>query len=370
MSETRLLSRLIGDIYDAAFDPARWPGVLEEACRFVGSAGLYLQDAVNDAADMSERLEPPRGQNCIDAHVQPDSSSARVATRGVGEVVAISAFIPYDEFLEAPFDRQQWMRPQAWLDLATSLLDESGTGDAVLDFFRPARIDDLARRRVRLLVPHIRRAVFIGKVLLLRDAKTTTLADALDSIAAALFLVDGQGRLTRSNARGQALIADGSILRTAGGRLVVIDPVADQALRDALAVAASGEAIPGKQGTVVPLGRSDGECHVAHVLAAPPNSRRKVAAGGEAIATVLVRKALLATPSTPEIIATLYGLTPGELRVLLAVFESDGMSDLVEVLGISEPTVRTHLRRLFEKTGAKRQANLVKLVAGFSRSVS
>jgi hypothetical protein len=43
MSETVLLSRLIGDIYDAALDPARWPGVLEEACRFVGSAGLYLQ---------------------------------------------------------------------------------------------------------------------------------------------------------------------------------------------------------------------------------------------------------------------------------------------------------------------------------------
>jgi DNA-binding CsgD family transcriptional regulator len=262
------------------------------------------------------------------------------------------------------------MRPQAWLDLAASLLDESGTGDAVLSPFRPARIDDLARRRVRLLLPHIRRAIFIGKVLLLRDAKTATLADALDSIAAALFLVDGQGRLTRSNARGEALIADGSILRTAGGRLVVSDSVADQALRDALAVAASGEAMPGQQGIAVPLGRCDGDWQVAHVLPVPSNARRKVAAGGEAIATVLVRKALLATPPTPEIIARLYGLTPSELRVLLAVFESDGAPDFSEVLGISEPTMRTHLRRLFEKTGAKRQADLVKLVAGFSRSVS
>ena len=262
------------------------------------------------------------------------------------------------------------MPPQAWLDLAASLLDESGTGDAVLSPFRCERIDDLARRRVRLLMPHIRRAIVIGKVLLLRDAKTATLADALDSVAAALFLVDGQGRLTRSNATGQILIAEGSILRTAGGRLVVSDPVADQVLRDALAVAASGEAMPGQQGVAVPLGRSGGEWHVAHVLPGLSNAGRKVAAGGEAIATVLVRKASLATPSTPEIIATLYGLTPGELRVLLAVFESDGMSDLAEVLGISEPTVRTHLRRLFEKTGAKRQADLVKLVAGFARSVS
>ena len=36
------------------------------------------------------------------------------------------------------------------------------------------------------------------------------------------------------------------------------------------------------------------------------------------------------------------------------------------VLGIAEPTVKTHLKRLFEKTGTHRQADLVKLVAGFS----
>jgi DNA-binding CsgD family transcriptional regulator len=35
------------------------------------------------------------------------------------------------------------------------------------------------------------------------------------------------------------------------------------------------------------------------------------------------------------------------------------------VLGISETTVKTHLQRVFDKTGTNRQADLVKLVAGF-----
>jgi hypothetical protein len=35
-------------------------------------------------------------------------------------------------------------------------------------------------------------------------------------------------------------------------------------------------------------------------------------------------------------------------------------------LGVAESTVRSHLGRLFEKTGAKRHADLVKLVAGFA----
>jgi DNA-binding NarL/FixJ family response regulator len=33
--------------------------------------------------------------------------------------------------------------------------------------------------------------------------------------------------------------------------------------------------------------------------------------------------------------------------------------------GITEGTVRTHLHRLFEKTGTARQSDLVKLVAGY-----
>jgi hypothetical protein len=35
-------------------------------------------------------------------------------------------------------------------------------------------------------------------------------------------------------------------------------------------------------------------------------------------------------------------------------------------MGISVSTVKTHLRRLFAKTGTDRQADLVKLVAGYA----
>jgi DNA-binding CsgD family transcriptional regulator len=37
-----------------------------------------------------------------------------------------------------------------------------------------------------------------------------------------------------------------------------------------------------------------------------------------------------------------------------------------EALGIKEGTVKAHLHHLFEKTDATRQADLVKLVAGYS----
>jgi DNA-binding CsgD family transcriptional regulator len=79
-----------------------------------------------------------------------------------------------------------------------------------------------------------------------------------------------------------------------------------------------------------------------------------------------VHKAKLETPSPSEAIARLYKLTPTELRVLLAVVEVGGVPEVAVALGIGEGTVKTHLHRLFAKTDTKRQADLVKLVAGFA----
>jgi DNA-binding CsgD family transcriptional regulator len=54
------------------------------------------------------------------------------------------------------------------------------------------------------------------------------------------------------------------------------------------------------------------------------------------------------------------------LRVLLAIVETGGVRETAEALGISQATVKTHLHRLFAKTDTRRQADLVKLAAGFA----
>ena len=68
----------------------------------------------------------------------------------------------------------------------------------------------------------------------------------------------------------------------------------------------------------------------------------------------------------PEVIAKSYKLTATELRVLLAIVEVGGVADVAEALGIAETTIKTHLGRIFQKTGTGRQADLVKLVAGYA----
>ncbi len=62
----------------------------------------------------------------------------------------------------------------------------------------------------------------------------------------------------------------------------------------------------------------------------------------------------------PELIARSFNLTPTELRVLLGIVEVGGVAETAKALGIARGTVKTHLQRLFAKTGTNRQAELVK----------
>ena len=107
----------------------------------------------------------------------------------------------------------------------------------------------------------------------------------------------------------------------------------------------------------------DGSCYVAHVLPLTSGARRSE--GSSATAALFICKVATQIRSPPEIIARAYNLTPTELRVLMAIVEVGGVPEVAVALGVAESTVKTHLGRLFVKTGAGRQADLVKVVAGF-----
>jgi DNA-binding CsgD family transcriptional regulator len=72
------------------------------------------------------------------------------------------------------------------------------------------------------------------------------------------------------------------------------------------------------------------------------------------------------TFSRRSLLSHRYDLTAGELRVLLALIDTGSVAEVARHLGISEGTVRNHLHRLFEKTGTRRQAELVRLVSGLA----
>jgi DNA-binding CsgD family transcriptional regulator/PAS domain-containing protein len=372
-SDILQVSALIGDIYDASLRPALWPDVLRACAQFVGgsAAALFSKDASRKSIDVfydDGGLDPHYKQLYFDKYVKLDPSHIGQCFAEIGKPISTVDLFPYAEFTETRFFKE-WSLPQRLVDFVCVLLDKSAAGTTMFGVFRHERdglVDEATRRRLALIVPHLRRAAVIGRVIEQKTAEAATFADTFDGLSAGMFLVDGAGRIVHANPSGHAMLAEATVLRTVGGKLLAGDAEASSALSEIFATAGGGDAAVGVKGIAVPLAARDGERYVAHVLPLTSARRRRAAASYCAVAALFVQKASLATTSPPEVIARTFNLTPTELRVLLAIVEVGGVAETSEVLGVGEATVKTHLHRLFCKTGTGRQAQLVKLVAGYA----
>ncbi len=263
----------------------------------------------------------------------------------------------------------EWARPQGFVDFISAVLDRTTISSAIFGVFRHERnglVDERARRQMRLIAPHIRRAVLIGRMFEFKAGEVATFVDALDGLSTSMYLVDADGRLIHANAAGRVLLAEDDILGSAGGRLVACDARVQRTLREIFAAAGQGDAAVGIKGIAVSLAGRDGERYVAHALPLASGARRRAGIDRASVAALFVRRAALVASSASQVIGETFKLTPTELRVLLAITEVGGIPEVATAFGVADTTVRTHVNRLFEKTGASRQADLVKLVAGYT----
>lgn len=193
-------------------------------------------------------------------------------------------------------------------------------------------------------------------------------ADMLDGLDFGTYLVDAHARLLHANAAGRAILATCNVLLDIRGQLMACDPAVSQTLRQVLAPIDGGDAYPGA--IAIPMSGLDGDRYIAHVLPLRSGPHQCAGAAGTAVAALFVRKAALAIPTRSDALRQAFKLTPTELRVLLAIVELGGVPQVARALGVAGSTIKTHLRRLFEKTGATRQADFVKLVPGYATPLS
>jgi DNA-binding CsgD family transcriptional regulator len=376
VDELASLSCLIGDIYDAALDPSLWPGVLKLISRFIQASATTLEckDVVSGTVSVFYQdggIEESMTRLYNDKYSQLDPCAIDHYIAPVGEPRATADILPYEEFLQTRIYRELIKR-YGLVDGMTTALDKSATSVASVSVFRHERdgvFDEEARQRMRLIVPHLRRAVLISKVIEFKSAEAGTFADTFDELSAATLLIGANGRIVHANARAFALLAAGNPLSARDGRLFAADAETDRELQTIFSAVNHGDTTLGGKGVALPLTQKDGKHFVAHLLPLTRGARRRAGQVYAAVAALFVHEATFRTPSLPEVIAKAYSLTPAELRVLVAVVEVGGVPEVADALGIAETTVRTHLGRLYEKTGVRRQADLVRLAAGFSSSL-
>jgi DNA-binding CsgD family transcriptional regulator/PAS domain-containing protein len=370
VSELIELSTVIAEIYDAAVEPALWQQALASICGFVGghSGVIYWHDAARQSAQALHAFnaDPKYTQLYYEKYLPMNPVFPAATFMAEGVVHSTTDFLPEDELVQTRF-YQEWVAPQGIGDSLAVNLEKGTTRSSLLNILMGASLgfrNENARARMVLLVPHLQRAVLIGRLVDQHKATEAALTTTLDHVEAAVFLVGSDGAIAFANEPAMKMLDEASLVRKVGETFRAVAPETDRMLRDIFTSAANGDASLGVRGVAVPLTASVDERWFAHVLPLTSGRRQQAGATTHAVAAVFIRNTTPNAPPPLEAIAKLYKLTAGEVRVLDAMLKINGVKAMAETLGVSEGTVRTHLHNLFRKTGTQRQADLVKLVAG------
>lgn len=223
-------------------------------------------------------------------------------------------------------------------------------------------VTDTEMEGLRFIAPHLRRAVTIAN--LFDDMRTTNamFSAALETSRAGILLVDQKLSVVHANALAQRMLAEGDPIREQQGRLAL----REELLHGALAAAASAQSLNlGRSGSGIPARRRNGSPVLLHVL--PLNDGRiRPGMVARATAAVFVAPSPASFNLPAEAISLLFDLTPAEARVMELIADGRDIIDAANVLGVAQSTVKTHLLRVYQKTGTRRQKDLATLARGIS----
>jgi DNA-binding CsgD family transcriptional regulator len=366
MPKAGTFSDVIETIYDAGMEPAVWNDAVVKIRDFVGgqACGLFSKDSISKfgLTHYYCGADPDYIRRYSETYCRFDPLSKLPA---YGKVASIPDLVDYDEYRRGRF-YQEWLRPQGCHDAANVVLERSKSSRPTLMTVLSGKrmVDDAMRRRIALIVPHANRALTINKTIEARHAEAAMFAETLDGLAAGIFLLDSACHIVHANAAGHRMVSSDDILRLVGGKLVTRDAHVNQTLRRIFSAGSHAAIAAGDR--ALSLTAHDGERYVAHVLPLASVMRNDTERPSAAVAVLFVRKAALSVKSSDDLLARTFNLTPTELRVLLAAAAHTGVAEVAQSLGIAETTVKTHLKRIFAKTGTGRQADLVRLAVEFS----
>ncbi len=363
-AEWDVLNALIGEIYDSVLHPESWN---ETLARITGTLCPLSWEA---AFILWESNSPPSARfvaaTGLAAGVQEIYTavyagnhpwSRRLMRYGNGSVVDSNDIMTREEFLETEFFRN-FLAPWGIDRMIAVLLDKRGSERLGLMLPGPGDRDvERLKRGLRVLAPHMQRAMRISDRIATLDLAAGAARAAADAAPFAIFSLDDQLNILAANSRA-ARYEKAGFIRTAQDRFAFTHSASQKRLLDLVKSAdPAGLAFQ-------TIGNADRECPV---LVARVTRQSAQQIGGVRLGASLIVTLGSSPGETPVVeidrVAQWFGLTPAEARLAVALAAGDTLQDYAALRAVSVNAVRFLLKGIFRKTGATTQAQLVALLA-------
>ncbi|MGO4724804.1 MULTISPECIES: helix-turn-helix transcriptional regulator [unclassified Inquilinus] len=362
--------------YDAAVSPDAWPSALEA----ITDTARGLRGFLVVENRLQQRVELCLLARHDPVHVERFAAAAEagmlpswISGIGVGRAVRSSAMQTDRDYARSDFYNEV-VRRNGCYHGAVAQVSDTPTHRGVLSLCRARGWDDYGDEDVaalQVVLPHLTRALQLRERIGDADLRAADAEAVLDRLDAGVILADAGARPIRLNRRAEAIIAQTDGLSSGLAGLAAALPEETRRLQHAIALAAAvGAAVAGldaasrvaSAGTRMQVSRPSGRCPllvtVIPIRGAVAEGRRRPAPQVAIFVTDPDRVDVPAAASLQE----RFGLTAAEAAFAVEIGCGDGLQAVAERLSIARSTARTHLARIFDKTGTSRQAELVRLL--------
>ena len=353
-------SDIIDRIYECSVVPENWPAVLDDLARATDSHGGLLfsaRKALNWTASDTVR-------EAFDEYVHTGwfgKCSRRVCLMSQD---APSFFVEHDFWSNEELDDnpiyRDFFRPRGLGWSAGTSIQLPTDDDIVFSIerqFEQGPIESEMVERLNSLRPHLARSAMISARLQLKRAQGG--GEALAALQLPALLVDAHGKVVDASPMAGEF-AD-LIVVDAYDKLRLGDRAANELLTKAIRTLDSDEgsevrSIPVRDETTVPM-------LIVHVV---PIRRSAHDVFADSFALLLFTPVASERRPSHPLMKSLFDLTPGEARIASGLAAGRTLEDLAEEGEVAMTTVRSQLRRVLEKTGCTRQAEVAALLARIS----
>ncbi len=364
---------LVGAIYDVALAPGDLPLLLSRLVRSVGALWSPMSIASLDGAGTFSFHNAEGDPD----HLLLFNSRYVTAERNPATPLLLASRPGTIIRRERYFTDGDWEHREVYQQIYRPIGCDASLGIVLcksrhffvpLGLMRPKSLGPYARDDILMLervMPHLMRAMQV--LLRLNDlAERNAVGAALwDRLPYGVILLDESSRLMWANRSAETILSAGEGLGSRAGVLRATRADRDavlQGLIDNAAATSTGRGSDSDSGGYIALPRAGGRRPLALLVAPFPIDRGEVFVARRAAVVLFVSDPERQAMAPPQRLAQLFGLTAREAQLLALLVDGLDLQGAGERLAIGSNTVRTHLKRIFEKTGTHRQSELIGLV--------
>jgi len=366
--------KIIAAIYEAALNSTKWRAVLADICQFIEAdeASLLFFDAQHTQRNFVFTAFNLNNDDFVAQHLRDEAEKIKVLFKGAqsgfvftAKDIAARVGISYEEFIGEPTQINERKELQVRIGIPLLLGEIICSAIGFHCFRNSAVLSQNAIEFLKLISPHLVRAMQIHNHVSILKAENNSLIESINHANLAVLLLDANLRITFTSPEAQQILANHPALKiTSQQRLQAFIHKEQLSLETILTeILHHGfqANLLATDGISLPLQHPD-KLHPLKLCFISLNKSNVLLNSNESCLAIYLTDPERKRFISPAYLRQAYKLTSTEAQLAQLILQGLTVADISQLRHTSLETIRWQLKQIMHKTQTHSQAELTRLL--------